>query len=685
MRPTSIHFRLAFVALGLLVATVAVLGAWQVFSASSSQRTQIETGEMASAHLASSALSSALTSRLELVTNLAGKPGVSDIFASGNPAELSKLVLTLHAIYPEFASFDAIGPSGTLLARWPNTPGLTGKSLSDQSFFTTVARTSRPYVSGALQQSAPPRSLVVGLATPVLDPGNQLVGVIQGTLPASTLGSLIGGTSLPGGGLVIVDHQGHLLSGPTAGASRSHRSAPFVGPALRGHTGAGSGVVPGLTGTRLVGYAPVSSTGWAVIAESPASTLNEPVTDLVERLAAIALIVLALAVGTAILLGLLLRRLGREQERAGALLACVGDGVATLDADGRVLRVNPALEHLSGQQGREIEGRMCFDAFPFYDQKGASIKWTDSLVAQAIRDGEVKTSSGYTLHLGTPDGRRIPIGVTASPLVVAGDLEGAVIVIRDVSYEREVDHLKSSLVSTASHELRTPLTMIQGFSELLLERNNLDPSQTREGLEQIHASSQRLGRLIDDLLSVSRIESGKLAPELSAVSVSDLVAEVVGQFNTPVERVLQTEIDSWLWVYADRDKAVQALTNLVSNAVKYSAVGSRVVVSAWVDGDHAMVAVVDEGIGMSLEECVQVFDKFARVDNPEVRKAGGTGLGLYITKNLVELQNGQLWVESKPGEGSTFYFTLPLADVPAEPQSSDPDRRRDVAEALDRR
>jgi PAS domain S-box-containing protein len=673
----------AFVALALLVALVAVLGAWQVASASSSQRKQIETGERTSAHLASSALSSALTSRLEQVTNLASEPGLPVVFELSDRPQLSKLTTGLHEIYPEFSSFEAVSPTGVVEATWPSDPAAVGRDVSGQVFFQRVSGTSRTYISGVQHTALGPQ---VGLATPVLDTSHRFTGVIQGTLSTSTLGSIIGGTRLPQGELVIIDHQGHLLSNTDASATRSYRTAPFVSMALAGHTGAGSGSVPGMPGTRLVGYAPVASTGWAVIAESPASTLNQPVAALEGRLTAIALLVLLLAAGTAVLLGVLLRRLAREQERAGALLACVGDGVATLDPSGRVVSVNPALQQLSGKSERNVVGRECADAFPFYDQRGKPVPSDTSMVAAALRDRTVKTSSGYSLHLGAADGQRIPIGITASPLVVTGELEGAVVVIRDVSREQEIDQLKSSLVSTASHELRTPLTMIQGFSELLLERDDLDPAQTHEGLRQIHESSQRLGRLIDDLLSVSRIESGKLAVDLSSVDVSEVITEVLRPFEAQTARTFTTRIDPQLYAaLADRDKTIQALTNLVSNAVKYSTEGSGITVMARSVEDHAEISVIDEGIGMSLEESLQVFEKFTRVDNTHVRKAGGTGLGLYITKSLVEMQNGQLWVTSNPGSGSTFTFSLPLVVRPGPSDGSSDERRYDVAEALDRR
>jgi PAS domain S-box-containing protein len=366
--------------------------------------------------------------------------------------------------------------------------------------------------------------------------------------------------------------------------------------------------------------------------------------------------------------------------------------VATLDLSGRPLRVNPALEQLVGRSADRVEGHDWSDAVPLFNERGYPIPWEQSLPAQAVRERRVVFNSGYDLHLACSDGRRVPVSMTAAPLVVADKLAGAVVVLRDVSHEREVDQLKSSLVSTVSHELRTPLTMIQGFSELLLTRDDLGPVRSRDALERVHVSSKRLGRLIDDLLSVSRIESGKLTADLAPVALSVVIADVVASFEAQSGRQFLTEVDPELGpVLADQDKVLQVVTNLVSNAVKYSSVPSAIEIGACVVGDHAEISVTDHGIGMSEEEQSHLFERFARADRPEVRLAGGTGLGLYITKSLVELQNGQLWARSSRDRGSTFSVSLPLARAPGDAademyqQRDDMYQQRKVLEkALDR-
>lgn len=665
-RPVQV--RMAAAALALLVAIVAVLGTWQVMAARSSQRAEIEDGETNAAHLASSALASALASRLELLSNLAGNVQLAQIFTTETRAQLAKVAAALHQLYPGFAGFDIISANGRLDARWPGDPAAIGKDTS-QGFFSHVMATGKPYVSQGLQQSAPPRQLVVVVVAPVRNGTGHIVGLLAASIPASGLDQLIGSTTLRDkASLVVFDQLGHVLTGPAAGASRSFFSVPSVGRALAGHTGALTGTVPGYQGSRLVGFAPVAPTGWAVVVEQPASQLNSQIAALTERLAAIGVVVLLLALGTVLLVASLLRSLGRERQRAGAVMASVGEGVATIDPDGVVQLTNPAMEHLTGRSGAELVGRPFSEAVRLYDRSGDPVPWDESIAAQAARETRVLFTSGFDLHLGRPDGQRVPVAMTAAPLVAGDELLGTVVVLRDVSREREVDQLKSSLVSTVSHELRTPLTMVQGFAELLLSREDLGPERSQQALGQILTSAQRLGRLIDDLLSVSRIDSGKLRVDLAAVDVAEVVNEAVrvASSHAPgsAER-LQVEIaEDVPAVLADRDKLVQVLLNLVSNALKYSAAPAPVRVVALKMHDHAEISVIDRGIGMTELECSQVFEKFTRADRPEVRQVGGTGLGLYITKNLVEMQHGQVWVKSQPGQGSVFSLSVPLLPHP---------------------
>jgi PAS domain S-box-containing protein len=380
--------------------------------------------------------------------------------------------------------------------------------------------------------------------------------------------------------------------------------------------------------------------------------------------------------------------LRRSEARKTALLESIAEGVITTDADGRITSINPAMERLSGWRQVEVVGRNYSEVYPAFDAFGEQVSQEERILTRALADKAIVTSRGFDMFFRIRDGRRVPVSATAAP-ISGGDGEsvGAVEVVRDVSDEQEVDQLKSSLVSTVSHELRTPLTMIQGFSELLLTRD-LAEKRSREALQQINASAERLSRLIEDLLSVSRIDSGRLVARTEPERLDEIIDEVVVTFERREERSLVVEVDPHLpKVMADRDKLVQILTNLISNALKYSAPPTQVKVTAAQVGATVQVAVIDSGIGLTEEEQSQLFSKFFRADRDEVRDAGGTGLGLYIAKSLVEMQDGQLWVNSEPGRGSTFQFSLPVAsedDNENVAVTTNGVGRRQLEEALDR-
>jgi len=185
----------------------------------------------------------------------------------------------------------------------------------------------------------------------------------------------------------------------------------------------------------------------------------------------------------------------------------------------------------------------------------------------------------------------------------------------------------------------------------------------RTAAEEILEASRRLARLIDDLLSVSRMESGRLVLDPRPLDLAAVVERILSPFRAMADRhTLRAKLPGALPVlWGDPDKVEQILTNLVGNAIKYSPEGGEVLVTVEHGEDSVQVSVRDQGIGMSPRDMGQLFEKFYRVDRDEVRRAGGTGLGLYITKRLVEMHGGRIWAESRPGVGSVFTFTLPTS------------------------
>jgi signal transduction histidine kinase/CHASE3 domain sensor protein len=332
-----------------------------------------------------------------------------------------------------------------------------------------------------------------------------------------------------------------------------------------------------------------------------------------------------------------------EAERAAgearAVFYAIADGVLLTDPFGRVTAVNRALEALTGWTEEEARGRPYAEVLPVNDQQGGAV------------------------DLLTRYGRKVPVAVSSAPILdPRSRVVGGVDVVRDVSREREIDEVKSALISTVSHELRTPLTLIHGFAELLVLRD-MSVERQRTAAEEILEASRRLARLIDDLLSVSRMESGRLVLDPRPLDLAAVVERILSPFRAMADRhTLRAKLPGALPVlWGDPDKVEQILTNLVGNAIKYSPEGGEVLVTVEHGEDSVQVSVRDQGIGMSPRDMGQLFEKFYRVDRDEVRRAGGTGLGLYITKRLVEMHGGRIWAESRPGVGSVFTFTLPTS------------------------
>jgi signal transduction histidine kinase len=234
---------------------------------------------------------------------------------------------------------------------------------------------------------------------------------------------------------------------------------------------------------------------------------------------------------------------------------------------------------------------------------------------------------------------------------------------------QEVNQLKSEFVSLVSHELRTPLTAISGYLDLLLEaQGTLSPAKNQELLAIVKRNTERLVKLIDDLLDLSRIESGKIELRATAVDIVALITEVVGLLQPQIEAKGQLlsfdPTQSLPAVAGDVERIRQILINLLSNAHKYTPQGGRIWLTADAEDGWVRINVRDNGIGLSPDEQARLFDRFFRARRPATQGVEGSGLGLPITRLLVEMHGGRITVTSAPGKGSTFSFTLPAADVP---------------------
>jgi PAS domain S-box-containing protein len=348
-------------------------------------------------------------------------------------------------------------------------------------------------------------------------------------------------------------------------------------------------------------------------------------------------------------------RMGRQN---ALILDSAAEGICAVDVNGYVLSANPAAERLLGRDGDDAVGRPVETLLAVDDDQGERI----SPVRDTLRAGATRHVTGGTLRRA--GGVAFTADVVSAPLVEDGRIVGAVVTFRDVTERREVERMKDEFVSVVSHELRTPLTALRGSLGLLAggRAGPVDDS-ARRLLEIAVQNTDRLVRLINDILDLERIRSGRDQVKPRPVHAPELVRQAVELMDAVAARSgvrLAADVAP-VTVMADADRVLQVLTNLVSNAVKFSAPGGEVRVEAREHGGEALFEVRDRGRGIPPGKLESIFGRFQQVDSSDSRAMGGTGLGLAICRGIVAEHGGRIWAESTLGEGSSFRFTLPLA------------------------
>ena len=351
-----------------------------------------------------------------------------------------------------------------------------------------------------------------------------------------------------------------------------------------------------------------------------------------------------------------------ESERAQLLdiVEHSSDGIYTVGADRTVKSWNAAMVALTGYQEDEAVGQKCFNLLRARDGDGVDMCAADCpiLAAAASRHEEVRDASVLN-----KDGLARWIRYAHAPIIAAdGDMDADVVVVRDVTRERQTDELKADFVASVSHELRTPLTPIKGFlMTLLREDRDFAQDRRREYYKLMLMQSQRLERLIEDLLEVTRLEAGAGLVDATAIDAVDLVRQVVDRFTSedPDRTVHVVAPDHAVYCRGDWMRVDQVLGNLLSNALRYAPPHEPVEVRLVPQGREVVFEVRDWGPGIPIDEQSRIFERFHRVGHYMTREPGGAGLGLYLAKRLVEAMGGRIWVSSRLGHGSVFSFALP--------------------------
>ncbi len=352
-----------------------------------------------------------------------------------------------------------------------------------------------------------------------------------------------------------------------------------------------------------------------------------------------------------------------EVAKNKAILEGIADGVMVADANGRVILFNAAAERIFSVSRMQALGRFLDEMLGLYGERAQN--WLAQV--ETWRQAPEAYSSDEFLAERLSVGRQV-VSIHLSPVISPNDeFLGVVSVFRDITVEVEANQAKNEFVSTVSHELRTPMTAIKGYVDLILmgKTGHLSHQQD-QFLSIVKSNVDRLTSLVNDLLDISRIETGRLILRPQPMDVEPSIIQVLDTLRPKVEEKsinLHASIPKGLpQVSGDAARITQILTNLAGNAYKYTRVGGEVSLHAYVQGGMMHMAVMDTGIGIPYKDQKSIFERFYRVDDPEVDEVTGSGLGLAITSSLVQMHGGTIKVESEPGQGSIFTFTLPLVE-----------------------
>ena len=342
------------------------------------------------------------------------------------------------------------------------------------------------------------------------------------------------------------------------------------------------------------------------------------------------------------------------RDNIDAILKSIADGLIVTDIQNRVVLMNRVAEDLLKIKLSEVINRSIYYAIK------------DKTLRNLIKNtfDKIDTESQFDFKLAGKDlNQHKTLRARASIIKdKKGNNNGIIFIIQDISQEREIDKMKTEFISTAAHELRTPLTSIQGFSEILLTRDDISDQEKKKFLGHINNQATNLAQIINDLLDISRIESGsgyilEKEPCLIGEAIKSVVEPIITQ--TKIHKFEVVVHKKPVEIIVDKEKMAQVLENLISNAVKYSPDGGKIQIKGEIIKENYQVSIQDEGVGMTREQVEKIFDKFYRADTTNTA-IEGTGLGMSIVKNIVEAHDGKVWVESEIGKGTKVTFIIPL-------------------------
>lgn len=355
-------------------------------------------------------------------------------------------------------------------------------------------------------------------------------------------------------------------------------------------------------------------------------------------------------------------RIDREKAEAAALFLSIGDGALVTDIDGKVSRINQAGLDILHLEAKDIIGSWYPDKVKAEDEKGNLIDYIDRPITEMFMTGKSVSSKLYFRRI---DGTRVPVSLTVSPVMFDGKPIGAIEIFRDITQEVRLDRAKDEFISLASHQLRTPATGVKQYLTMVLEGyvGEISDAQ-RRFIQTANESNDRQLRIIDDILKVAAADAGNFVLNKERIDLVQLtktvIADQASKFNRKQQEVIFRSSAPKIVAEVDKDAFRMVIENIIDNAHKYTYEGKSIDIFVRKEDDHAVIVIKDQGTGITKNDMEKLFQKFSRLKNPLSVSSGGTGLGLYWVKQILDLHNSEIEVASQPGVGTSFIINLPL-------------------------
>lgn len=353
--------------------------------------------------------------------------------------------------------------------------------------------------------------------------------------------------------------------------------------------------------------------------------------------------------------------LARKKAESDALFLSIGEGAIVTDEQGKISRINQAALDILGYEAHELIGKWYPSAVVAEDENYQVIPNIDRPITNVFLTGKtISTRVNYRRK----DGSRITVYLTVSPVILDGEPIGAIEVFRNITREVELEKAKDEFISLASHQLRTPASAVKQYAGLMVQ-GYVGPLTDEQLMiaQTIYDCNERQLTIVNDLLRVAQVDAGKVKISLAEVNITRVIKEIIDEqaskFAMRQQKVIYQPASSAIKVRVDPQLMRMVIENIIDNASKYTPDHKTIEVRVQVKKDAVTIAIKDEGVGIDKKDIEQVFQKFSRLPNPLSSSVGGTGLGLYWAKKIVDLHGGQIKVSSKPNEGTTFTIYIP--------------------------